>query len=102
MTYEHLCHECKHEWDAWYGINDDPPIVCPKCKVEGKVERLISVGAGKGIVPLTGHELKAHVKADAARMVRESASNEKLLSNLVGEDKYHSNELFRDKVRKEK
>jgi len=66
------------------------------------VKRLISGGSGKGIVELTGHELKAKIKEDATKMRRNAGKDEKLLANLVGEKKYHSNELFRDQVKREK
>lgn len=43
-TYEYLCEECGHQFDAFQGINDDPLTECPIC--HGHVRRLISGGNG--------------------------------------------------------
>ena len=43
--YDHLCQDCKHQWEDTYSIKADVPNVCPNCKTEGKVMRLISGGA---------------------------------------------------------
>ena len=63
-TYLHICtdKECAHEWEDFYSITEDPPQCCPKCGKE-TAKRLVSGGSGKGIVELTGHELKAKIKA---------------------------------------
>lgn len=98
-TYCHICNECQHEWEDFYGINTDPPTVCPECKTEGKVERLISGGAGRGIIRLYGKELEAKIKSDANKLKRDAGKNEKLLANLVGEDKYQGNEVLRQKLK---
>jgi putative FmdB family regulatory protein len=99
-TYPHICNECQHEWDEVYSMNADPPDTCPACGTKGKVERLIAGGSGKGIVILTGNELKEQTKLDAAKIINESSKNENFLANMVGEQKYHNNELFRGKVRR--
>jgi putative FmdB family regulatory protein len=88
-TYEHVCLECNHEWEDDYSIKADPPTVCPSCKFEGKVKRLISGGSGKGKVELTGHEYKEKVMSDATALKREAYRNENVMANLVGESKYH-------------
>lgn len=100
-TYPHICHACEFEWEEFYSIRDEPPTKCPKCETEGQVERLIGGCCGRGIVQLTGHELNEKIKEDSAKFEREVQSNEKLLANLVGEQKYHSNELYRDQVTRE-
>jgi putative FmdB family regulatory protein len=99
-TYPHICHECNHEWDDFYSIKAAPPTVCPKCGTEGKVERLIAGGSGRGIMDVTGEELRQKLDKEAQDMVRECSTNEKMLANIVGENKYHNNELMRDRFRR--
>lgn len=94
-TYPHLCHACNYEWEAMYSIKANPPTICPACGVEGKVERLIAGGSGRGICELTGKELTAKLEKDAQDMLREMPRNERLLANIIGEDKHHQNELSR-------
>lgn len=90
-TYEHLCNNCKHEWEDIYSIVQDPPTLCPSCNVDGKVQRLVSGGSGRGIVEITGHELKAKLKADGQDLKRAALKDERVLANLVGETKYQTN-----------
>ena len=95
-TYPHICNECQYEWEQVYSMKVAPPDTCPNCGYVGKVERLIGMGAG-GRVELTGNELKEKVKEDSKTFAREVMSNEKMLANFVGEQKYHENELRRSK-----
>jgi putative FmdB family regulatory protein len=99
-TYPHICNECNHEWDEFYSITQDPPDTCPKCGIKGNVERLIAGGSGRGIVEVTGHELKEKLQNDSADILKEAGRSEKFLANIVGEDKYQSNQIFRDKARR--
>ncbi len=39
-TYEYRCKKCKHEFERFQKITDEPVKKCPKCK--GDVERLVS------------------------------------------------------------
>ena len=96
-TYEHKCNNCEHKWDDFYSIVADPPTLCPSCNVDWQVKRLIYGGSGKGVVVLGHHELIAKCKSDGQQLKRDAASNENLLANLVGEDRYHSNELLKNK-----
>jgi putative FmdB family regulatory protein len=88
-TYIHECtdKECKHTWEDFYSIVEDPPKICPKCGKE-TAKRLIAGGSGRGIVELTGHELKAKVKEDARKIVKDSQRNENIVANFVGEERY--------------
>jgi putative FmdB family regulatory protein len=97
-TYEHLCEECKHEWDQVYSMKDSPPTVCPECKTDGKVKRLISGGSGRGIVRLTGHERTAHIASESRKFQKQLATNENLRANVIGEDKYHQSQLQKSKL----
>lgn len=45
MTYEYICLNCKHEWEAEQKISESPLKVCPKCKKQ-KAKRQISGGQG--------------------------------------------------------
>ena len=87
-TYEHLCSNCKHEWEDIYSIRQDPPCTCPSCNVEGGVKRLISGGSGKGIVEITGNELKAKLMTEGRELKRAALKDENLMANLVGEARY--------------
>jgi hypothetical protein len=79
-------------------MKDKPPTVCPNCKTDGKVERLVAGGSGPGIMRLKGHELTAKIKEDAQKLKQDAEKNETLKANLVGEDKYHERELTRKVV----
>ncbi len=43
-TYEYECLECKHRFEAFQSMKEEPLKECPKC--HGKVKRLIGTGAG--------------------------------------------------------
>ncbi len=99
-TYVYQCfsEQCVGEFEEFHSINMKLET-CPLCKEAGRgeqpIERLISGGSGRGIVELTGHELKQKVKEDGQKMKREIYSNESKIANVVGETRYHQNELSR-------
>jgi putative FmdB family regulatory protein len=43
-TYEYLCQDCSHEFEAFQTITEPPVEICPACG--GHVQRKISGGAG--------------------------------------------------------
>ena len=43
-TYNYECLECGYEFEKFQKMSDEPVKTCPKCK--GKVQKLISSGAG--------------------------------------------------------
>jgi len=43
-TYDYICKECAHNFEAFQKMTDDPLSVCPECG--GEVERKIGGGAG--------------------------------------------------------
>ncbi|MEO0079054.1 MAG: FmdB family zinc ribbon protein [candidate division WOR-3 bacterium] len=45
-TYEYHCHHCGHRFERFQGITEPPVRRCPKCRRNGRVERLISGGSG--------------------------------------------------------
>lgn len=97
-TYLHLAKCCNQEFEDFYSIKTDPPTKCPFCNIEGQVQRLVSGGAGKGIVEVTGHELKAKLKAEGQELKKSAMKSETVLANLVGESKYQSNTVQMEKA----
>lgn len=45
-TYEYQCGKCGHRFSEFQKITDPPIRDCPKCKAKGKVEQIITGGAG--------------------------------------------------------
>ncbi len=43
-TYEYACSSCKHQFERFQQITEEPVQTCPECG--GSVKRLISGGAG--------------------------------------------------------
>ncbi len=101
MEYLHLCRKCEHKWEEEYSMKVDPPTICPNCKVEGEVQRLIFGGSGRGIVELTGQDLKDKIKSDAKQLSKEMYSSEKVYANLLGEDKYQKLQTKMDAAKRD-
>lgn len=99
-TYELKCQKCEHEWEDFFSITAPIPQDCPNCKENGNVKRLIAGGSGKGIVELTGHDLMAKTKEDAAKFKKEVYSSEKLYANVLGETKYQELQTRIDKQKR--
>lgn len=45
-TYDYVCQDCAHEFEAFQSMKDDPLTDCPSCR--GRVKR--KVGGGTGII----------------------------------------------------
>lgn len=88
--YDHLCGNCKQEFELEYSVHASVPTICPLCNHDGQVKRLITY-ATPGKVELTGHDLKSHLKAEGKKLKAEAMRNENTLANLVGESKFQSN-----------
>lgn len=43
-TYEYRCLKCKHTFEQFQSMKDEPLKICPNCK--GELKRLIGAGAG--------------------------------------------------------
>lgn len=99
-TYEHRCFACEHEWEDFYSIKSNPPEACPKCNTKGHVKRLISGGSGRGIVELSGNELKEHLKSEGRKLKESAKNNERVASNLEGEASFHRRQLAIDRLKK--
>jgi putative FmdB family regulatory protein len=52
VTYEYVCQECGHRWEAEQKITAEPLTDCPMCGDQGKgaAKRLISGGTGHVLV----------------------------------------------------
>lgn len=90
-TYLYYCEECKKEFEEVHSMSIKLEF-CPTCKLNGKetsVKRLIG-SATQGTVTLTGQDLVDKVKSDAKQLQKDAAKNEKIYSNLLGENKYDS------------
>ncbi len=98
MHYEHICENCNKEFEDVYGMTEPVPTVCPLCGFDGKVKRLISGGSGKGIVRVTGHELRAKLRSEGQELKRAAMKDERVLSNLVGDSKYQENTVKMEKA----
>lgn len=94
-TYEHSCNKCNHTWEDFYKMSDPVPSRCPKCKKNNCVKRLISGCTVK--VELSGRELFNKNWQEGKKMLRDAQKDENLAANLVGEEKYHKQELARNK-----
>jgi putative FmdB family regulatory protein len=81
-TYEHRCNQCSHKWEEIYSIHDSVPTLCPSCKTEGFVQRLLSLPMIK--VELYGRELYSKLRAEGKQIAKEAEKNEKLAENLYG------------------
>lgn len=71
-TYDYVCVKCRHEFEHFQGIKDEPLKRCPKCAKTG-VKRQIGGGAGllfKGsgfyITDYRSEGYKASAKSEAA------------------------------------
>ena len=81
--YEHMCKFCGHEWEDTYSIHDAVPTICPECKTEGQVKRLIS-GGGSVKVELTGKELIQQLWKEGKQIAKQARKDENLAANLYG------------------
>jgi len=89
--YDHECGACGHIWEDFYSMVTDPPTVCPECKAEGQVKRLIPDNISVR-VPLKGRELKAKIAEDSKKLAQQVKTDENLKANIVGEERYHTEE----------
>ncbi len=95
-SYEYSCKnpECVGEFEEFHSSSDDAKLkYCPHCKEAGRgeqnpVERLISGGAGRGIVQLTNKEFAATLGVEGRNIHKESIRNENFAANYIGESKY--------------
>lgn len=89
--FEFKCETCLHEWEDLYRNSEERPEKCPECDSEGPFEKLLSVCVGK--VELSGHELKQKLISDGKKIAHKARKNEKVLADIVGDNKLHNNLL---------
>ena len=85
-TYEHKCRECSHQWELIYGMSDDPPTICPKCKEENVYRMISAPGAVK--VRLEGKELVKQLWKEGKDLAHKAKTNENLANELYGVTKF--------------
>jgi len=72
-TYEYKCTKCGHLFEAFQKITEPPVAECPQCG--GKVERLISGGAGL-IFKGSGFYITDYKKSGQKKDSSKDSSNE--------------------------
>lgn len=97
-VYDYKCKDCEHVFEVFHKIADSGPTECPECK-QNNVFKLMSPIMGS--VELRGQELSRKIKADAQKLIQESSKSQKVLANMVGDDKFHNNQLLNDTIKKE-
>lgn len=45
-TYTYKCSECTHQFDIMQKMSDEKLTICPSCKKEGSLSKLITAGGG--------------------------------------------------------
>lgn len=90
--YEHVCESCGHEWEDLFSLRDGIPE-CPECGSKDKVKRVISVPATGRVDEPLNRETIAKLKKEGKAMAKEARRNENLMANIVGEEKYHQQNL---------
>jgi putative FmdB family regulatory protein len=77
-TYDYICDDCKHEFEAFESIKADPQTICPSCQ---KVTLRRKIGAGAAILfkgsgfYLTDYRSDSYKKAAKADSDRSSGSS---------------------------
>lgn len=99
-TYPYFCQTHEVEFEEFHSITielEECPICKEKNTEQHKPKRLIAGGSGRGIVELSGHELRAQIKEGAAALNKQIHSSEKVYSNVLGETKYENLQRSIDK-----
>lgn len=99
-VFEFMCKKCGYEWEDLFLGTDPLPKFCPDCKKEGEVKKLISLCSGK--VELAGRELTEKLYIDGKKEAAIAATDSNKMANIVGEEKYHQQQLRKDFLKKEK
>src|SRR3954447_22276509 len=78
-TYDYICDQCSHEFEAFESIKADPQTVCPEC-TEPKLRRKIGAGAailfkGSGFYQTDYRSESYKQRAKADQPVDSSASS---------------------------
>jgi len=98
--YDYGCkkEDCKHVFETFHKLADPGPSACPVCG-HTEIGKLIS--AVHGSVELSSDDLKVKIKEDVIKLKQEASKSPNILANLVGEEKFHKQQLADDKFKKE-
>lgn len=102
-TYLYKCEINDVEFEEFHSIKivlEECPICNEKKMEQHKPSPLISGGSGRGIVELTGNELRTKIKEDAQKFKKEVYGNEKTYANFIGEEKYQGIQQGLDRGRR--
>jgi len=94
--YDHICDACQHEWEDFYSMITDPPDICPKCGVKGKIHRPLSIPSVR--VTKTGMELRQEIAQEKKKIRAQAKTDENLKANLKGESAYHQEQIAIGKI----
>jgi putative FmdB family regulatory protein len=90
--YEHVCESCNHEWEDLFSLSDPIPE-CPECGSDKKVKRVMSLTANGRVDEPLNRETIAKLKKEGKALAKKARHNENLRANIVGEEKYHKQQL---------
>jgi hypothetical protein len=102
-TYDYLCEVSNEEFECFHSITkelEECEICANKGMEQHKPKRLISGGSGRGIVELTGQDLKNKIKEDAKKLKGEVYSDANKYANVLGETRYQKIQSDMDKRRR--
>lgn len=92
--YNFECKSCENEWDDII-LYKDPNPDCPECQSKD-VSRLFPLIA-LGKVKLYGQDYKDSLMKGKLDAYKRASTDETFAANLVGEQKYHVNEVQTEK-----
>lgn len=97
-TYDFECSKCSHVWEDILSSWKSPlPSECPNCKRDSSCITKLPSLVAPGKVELTGQDFKDSIKAGARQILKDASKNENAAANIVGESKFHSNQLAMNK-----
>lgn len=92
MEYLYLCEVANKEFDAEHSIKIELEecLLCKEANLPSHKPKRLIIGPTAGRIEYSGQELIDKVKEDAQKYKKEVYSSEKLYSNILGENHYHS------------
>lgn len=87
--YDHQCQKCEYIWEDLFSSYKSPvPEECPKCKIKGKIKRIMSIPA-VGVVEVNAQDRPRAFKEAQQKFRKEMQKNENERANVIGEERYH-------------
>ena len=93
-VYDFLCAKCENTWDDIIAFSDPNPD-CPECQSKDVSRPLSLIAHGK--VKLYGQDYKDSLMKGKVDAYKRASKDETFAANLVGEQKYHVNEVQTEK-----